>query len=119
MKKRDMLILIGSILIAVGLFIFFKDARLYSFGFFRFGAVSTGGILIVLLLLDVILLVAVRHKAFKILLPILIGCLVLSIILGSHITFSDSVLNLLLSLIPAAVGAGLILKAVFLKKEEK
>ena len=119
MKKRDTLILIGSILIAVGLFIFFKDARLYSFRFYRFGSVSTGGILIALLLLDVILLVATRHKAFKILLPVLLGFIVLSVILGSHIVFSDNVLNLLLALIPAAVGAGLLLRAFLPNKGSK
>ena len=119
MKKRDLLLLIGAILIGVGLFMFFKNTRLTSFGFWRFGPVSTGGILIALLLLDVILLVAVGHKAFKIALPILLGMLVLSVILGSHITFHGQVLDLLLMLVPAAVGAGLILKAVFLKKEEK
>lgn len=117
MKKRETLFLIGSILIGVGLFMFFKNTRLTSFGFYRFGPVSTGGILIVLFLIDVILLVAIRHKVFKILLPVLLGMLVLSVILGSHIVFRGQVLDLLLMLIPAAAGAGLLLRALFLKKE--
>ena len=117
MKQRDKLILIGAALIAVGIFMFFKSARVYSWGFYRLGGqVSTGGILIALVLLDVILLIATRHKAAKIALPILIAMLVLSVILGTNLTFTGSVLDMFLMLVPAAVGAGLLLRA-FLKKE--
>lgn len=117
MKQRDKLILIGAALIAVGIFMFFKSVRVYSWGFYRLGGqVSTGGILIALVLLDVILLIATRHKAAKIALPILIAMLVLSVILGTNLTFTGSVLDMFLMLVPAAVGAGLLLRA-FLKKE--
>ena len=117
MKQRDKLILIGAALIAVGIFIFFKSVRVYSWGFYQLGGqVSTGGILIALVLLDVILLIATRHKATKIALPILIAMLVLSVILGTNLTFTGSVLDMFLMLVPAAVGAGLLLRA-FLKKE--
>lgn len=117
MKQRDKLILIGAALIAVGIFMFFKSVRVYSWGFYRLrGQVSTGGILIALVLLDVILLIATRHKAAKIALPILIAMLVLSVILGTNLTFTGSVLDMFLMLVPAAVGAGLLLRA-FLKKE--
>ena len=117
MKQRDKLILIGAALIGVGLFMFFKSVRGSSWGFYRIGGqVSTGGILIALILLDVVLLVATRHKAAKIALPILIIMLVLSVILGTRLVFTASVLDMFLMLVPAAVGAGLLLRA-FLKKE--
>ena len=117
MKTKDKLILIGALLIGFGIFMFFKSTRVWSFGFYRLGGqVSTGGILIALILLDVILLAATRHKAAKIALPILGVMLVLSVILGTHLSFTGSVLDLFLMLVPAAVGAGLLLRA-FLKKE--
>lgn len=117
MSKRANLFLIGAILIVFGVVIFFKSVRLYSFGFYRIGPVSTGGILIALVLLDVVLLIATRHKAAKILLPILIALLVLSVILGTQLSFIGSLLDLFLMLVPAAVGVGLVLRAAFLKKE--
>ncbi len=116
MKKRDTLLLIGAVLVVFGIFMFFKSTRMYSFGFYRLGnTVSTGGILISLVLLDVIIYAATRHKAAKILLPILIVMIVLSIVLGTHLTFIGSLLDLFLMLIPAAVGAGLLLRAFLMK----
>lgn len=117
MKTRDKFILIGVVLIVFGLFMFFKSTSASSWGFWRLGPVSTGGILIGLLLLDVVFLVATSAKVCKILIPVLAGMLVLSVILGTHILFRGSVLDLLLMLVPAAVGAGLVLKGVFTKKE--
>ncbi len=116
LKQKEKLILIGAALIGVGIFMFFKSTRVWSWGFYRLGPISTGGILIALLLLDVILLVATGHKLTKILLPVLAAMLVLSIILGTHLSFTGSVLDLFLMLVPAAAGAGLLLRA-FLKKE--
>ena len=117
LKTREKLLLIGAVLIGVGIFMFFKSTTLYSFGFYRIGRVSTGGILIALILVDVILLFATGHKAAKILLPILIAMLILSVILGTHLSFTGSLLDLFLMLVPAAVGAGLLLRAFTMKKE--
>ncbi len=117
MKNREKFILIGVVLIVFGLFMFFKSTTVSSWGFWRLGPVSTGGILIGLLLLDVVLLVATSAKVCKILIPVLAGLLVLSVILGTQIHFHGSVLDMLLMLIPAAVGAGLVLKGAFTKKE--
>ncbi len=116
MTKREKLFLIGAVLIVVGVVMFFKSVRIYSFGFYRLGPVSTGGILIARGLLDVVLLIATGHKATKILLPILGAMLILSLILGTRLSFTGSVLDLFLMLAPAAAGAGLLLRA-FLKKE--
>ena len=118
LTQKGKLITIGTVLIGVGIFMFFKSTRVYSWGFYRLGGqVSTGGILIALVLLDVILLVATQHKLTKILLPIFVAMLVLSVILGTQLAFTGSVLDLFLMLIPAAAGAGLLLRA-FLKKQE-
>lgn len=119
LKQKEKLILIGTLLVGVGVFMFFKSTRIYSWGFYRLGgSVSTGGILIALILLDVVLLAATRHKAAKLLLPVLIGMLVLSVILGTRLSFTGSVLDLFLMLVPAAAGAGLLLRAFWKKKEE-
>lgn len=118
MKKKDTMLLIGAILIALGAFIFFKTTRVYTWGFYRFRNVSTGGILIALVLFDLVFLVATRHKLAKILLPILLAMLVLSVVLGTHLYFTGSVLDLFLMLVPVAVGAGLVLRAMFSGKAE-
>ena len=120
LKQREKLLLIGVVLIGVGIFMFFKSTRVYSWGFYRLGGqVSTGGILIALTLLDVVLLIATQHKAARIALPVLIAMLVLSIILGTHLIFTGSVLDLFLMLVPAAVGAGLVFRALLKKGEQK
>lgn len=118
MKNREKFILFGSILIVFGLFMFFQNTSVSSWGFWHIGPVSTGGILIALILLDVVFLAATSAKICKILIPVLAGLLVLSVILGTHIHFYGNVLDILLMLIPAAVGAGLVLKGAFTKKEE-
>lgn len=116
LTNRERLILIGTVLIGFGIFMFFKNTNVYSWGFYRIGRVSTGGILIALILLDVVLLVATQHKATKIMLPVLVAMLVLSVILGTHLTFTGSVLDMFLMLAPAAVGTGLLLRAMLKKK---
>ena len=119
MKKKDKLLLIGGVLVLFGIVMFFKSTRIYSWGFYRIGnTVSTGGILIALTLLDLVLLVATRHRATKILLPVCIALIVLSVILGTQLSFIGSLLDLFLMLAPAAVGAGLILRAFLLNPEE-
>ena len=112
MDKKLALSLTGAALIVVGIVMFFKSVRVVSVGFYRFGGtVSTGGILIALLLLDLIICVATENKIAKIMLPILVALLVLMLILGTHFIFVGSLLDLLLMLIPPAIGAGLLLRA--------
>lgn len=120
MQKKNELLLIGTILIAVGIFMFFKSTRILSWGFYRIGhSLSTGGILIALTLVDLVLLIATKHKAAKIALPILIAMLVLSVVLGTHLYFTGSLLDLFLILVPAAVGAGLVLRALLMKQKQE
>ena len=116
MNARDKYIWGGPALILVGLFMFFKSTSVYSFGFFRIGRVSTGGILIALLLVDVVFLVVTGKKICKLLIPVLGGMLVLSILLGAELHFHGTTVDLLLMLVPAAVGAGLAIKGALTKK---
>ena len=116
MKTRDKLILIGAILVGFGIFMFFKSTRVYSWGFYEIGrGISTGGILIALTLFDLVFLVATKKKITKILLPILIAMIVLSVILGTELHYTGTVLDLFLITVPAAVGAGLVLRGMFIK----
>ena len=118
MTNREKLLLAGSLLLGFGIFMFFKNTRIWSFGFYRLGgSVSTGGILIALILADVVFLVATGHRAAKLLLPVLAGMLILSIILGTQLTFTGSLLDLFLMLAPAVVGLGLILRGALRKKK--
>lgn len=118
MRQKEKLLLIGSVLLVISTFIFFKSTRIYSWGFYRiWSSVSTGGILIALTILDLVLLIATQHKITKILLPVLIGMIVLSIVLGTQLSFHGSLLDLFLMLVPAAVGAGLMLRSLLMKQE--
>lgn len=118
MKDKDLLFIIGGVLIAVGLFIFFKCVYAGSVGFYRlWGTVSTGGILIVLILVDVVFYVATQHKLTLIILLVLLAMLVLSLILGTTLYFRGSLLDLFLMLTPIAAGSGLILRGLLLKKK--
>ena len=117
MEKKTTYTLIGLALVIFGVVMFFNTVRVYSWGFYRlWNDVSTGGIVIALLLADVILYVATESKIAKILLPILLGLLVLLLILGTHLIFTGSLLDLFLMLVPAAVGVGLLLRAFLGKK---
>lgn len=117
MRKKDTWMLTGVILIVFGVVIFFKNTQVYSWGFYRFNnGISTGGILIALTLLDVVLFVATRNKITKILVPILIAMMILSIILGTHLHYYGSLLDLFLILGPAAVGVGLVLRSMLHKE---
>lgn len=64
-------------------------------------------------------LAAASAKVCKLLIPVLAGLPVLSVVPGTHIHFHGSVPDLLLVLIPAALGAGLVLKGAFTKNEKE
>lgn len=117
MKKKETCMLVGVILIAFGVFVFFRNTQVYSWGFYQFNnGISTGGILIALTLLDVVLFVATRSKITKIMIPILIAMMILSVILGTHLHYYGSLLDLFLILAPAAVGVGLVLRSMLSKE---
>ena len=103
---------IGWVLVIIGLFMLFKMVRVYSFGFYRIGRMSTSAIVLVLLVLSAIAVVVKRNK-------ITIGCLVLSLILlvlslilGTQLYFTSvSLVDVLLVFIPTIVGTGLIIRS--------
>lgn len=119
-NKKTFEFVFGAILFVVGLFMLFKSARVYSFGFWHWGPIDTGAICIVLLILAVIALVVRPNKVTKILTGFAFAFLALSIILGMKIGFvSMSVVDVVLIILPLAIGIGLILKALLGGREKK
>ena len=115
--KKGLTYISGVILIAVSLFMIFKNTYVTSFGFYSFGRVNTGAILIVLLILAVIFAVVRPCAASKALIGVILAALVLSLILGMRIGFVRmSVLDVLLMVVPLAVGVGLVLKGLLTKE---
>ena len=111
---------IGWVLVVIGLFMLFKMVRVYSFGFYRIGRMSTSAIVLVLLVLSAIAVVVRRNK-------ITIGCLimslvllVLSLILGTELYFTHvTLVDILLVLIPTIIGTGLLIRVSLEKKDDK
>lgn len=113
-KKKGFEYAFGIILILVGLFMLFKNAYVTSFGFYSFGHVNTGAILIILLVLAVIFAVVRPSTWSKVLIGGLVAALALSLLLGMHIGFRYMTLSdVLLILAPLAAGVGLVLRGVF------
>lgn len=101
----------GTLLILVGLFMLFKAATVSHFGFYRFGNVSTGGILIVLFVIALVAAFVNPNKWTKLIVLITLILLALSIILALRISFYGiSLVDVLLMVIPIALGIGFIIK---------
>lgn len=116
MKNKERII--GIILTLIGLFMLFKAARVHSFGFFRFYGVSTSGIILVLMIISGVFLVAKPSKLSKIFMITSVCMLVLSLILGTNISFYYvSLLDIILILVPLAIGLGLIVKSYITKNK--
>ena len=115
--KKGFTYIFGIILILVSLFMLFKNTYVTSFGFYSFGRVNTGAILIVLLILAVIFAVVKPSKFSKVLIGVILAGLVVSLLLGMRIGFMRmSVLDVLLMVVPLAVGVGLVLKGLLTKE---
>ena len=115
--KKGFTYIFGVILILVSLFMLLKNTYVSSFGFYSFGRVNTGAILIVLLILAVIFAVVKPCKASKVLIGAILAALVLSLILGMRIGFVRmSVLDVLLMVVPLAIGIGLVLRGLLTKE---
>lgn len=119
MKERNIEYIIGSILLAFGIFMLFKSIRIYSIDFYRFGSISTGAILIGLLFILGIIMVIwykpfMKYIAFGIVLLI-----VASIILGTRLHFTGSLVDLLLMLVPIVVGSGLFIRGAIVGRKTK
>lgn len=112
-RKKGFEYIFGIILILVGLFMLFKNTYVTTFGFYTFGRVNTGGILIVLLVLAVIYAVVRPSTLSRVLIGVVVAALVLSLLLGMHIGFRYMTLtDVLLILVPLAAGIGLVLRGI-------
>lgn len=113
-KKKGFEYIFGVILILVGLFMLFKNTYVTTFGFYSFGRVNTGGILIVLLISTVVFAVVRPSTLSRVLIGVIVAALVLSLLLGMHIGFRHMTLtDVFLILAPLAVGIGLVLRGIF------
>ena len=116
MTKRN----VGWVLVIIGLFMLFKMVRVSSFGFYRIGRISTSAIVLILLILSAIAVVVNKNK-------FTVGCLVMSLIflvtalvLGTELYFAySSLTDILLVFIPVVIGAGLIIKSAFERRNNK
>ena len=110
----------GAILIVIGLVILFSMTGIYSFGFYSFGRVSTAGILIVLLVITGVFLFVRQDRLSLILFLVVIGLLVLSLILGTSIYFKhQTLLDLLLTLVPIIAGISLVVLGIIEDKHNR
>ena len=108
----------GIILILVSLFMIFKNTYVTTFNFYSIGRVNTGAILIVLLILSVIFAVVKPSTVSKVLIAVVLFLMVLSLILETRIGFRHvSVLDVILMVVPLAVGIGLVLKNLLRKNK--
>ena len=115
--KRGFEYIFGVILIAVSLFMIFKNTYVTTISFYYLGRVNTGSILIVLLILAVIFAVVRPGKLSYTLIGVILAGLVVSLLLGMHIGFRHmSVLDVILMVFPLAVGVGLVLRGLFTKE---
>ena len=82
-----------------------------------FGTIIPGAILIILLVLAVIYYVVKPSTVSKVLIGVILGLMVISLILGMHIGFRNvTVLDVILMVVPLAIGVGLVLKNLIIKK---
>lgn len=103
----------GLICTLIGIVAFLMNVNVTSWGFYRFGRMNSGGILIVLLILAVIYLVAKRNRTGIILVAIAVILILLSLILGINMYIrhiSAFIMILIVGLI--ATGIGLIIKSI-------
>lgn len=116
-NKFSVNFIFGIILILIGLFMLFKSVYVRSFDFIRIGGLSTGSILIVLLIISIVAAIIKPNKITMALAPIVLIMLAITVLLSIRLSFRGiSVLDVMLMIIPLAVGLGLVFKSMF-KKE--
>lgn len=109
---KNKLSLIGGIVcLLTGIVALLMNVSISSWGFYRFGHISTGGILLVILLLSIIYTVIKRNKIGIVLIACSATLMILSLILGVHMYIRHmSVFSMILIIGLMAVGIGLIAK---------
>lgn len=108
----------GVVLVAVSLFMLFKNAYVSTIRFYTLGRVNTGAVLVVLLILAIIFAVVRPGAVSYTVIGAVVAGLVVSLLLGMHIGFRHMTLvDVLLIVGPMAVGVGLVLRALFRKED--
>lgn len=106
--------IIGAVLIAVSLFMLFKNTYISSWGFHRIGGMNTGAILFILLIVSIMAYVASPSREKMYLIIGILALIVLSLVSGIHFVLRYmSLLDALLIFVPLAAGIGLLLPALF------
>ena len=116
MTKRN----VGWVLVIIGLFMLFKMVRVSSFGFYRFGRISTSATVLVLLIISAIAVVVNKNRFTWGCFVMSLCLLVVALVLGTELYFVySSLTDILLVFVPVVVGAGLIIKSAFEKHHKK
>lgn len=104
---------VGIILCFIAAVMLLSSLRVTNFSFYRFGHVSTGGVFLILFVLALIWIVVRRSPAsFASMALVLVGGFV-ALLLGTDFHFVYmSALSLVVMVALAAVGAGLMVKAI-------
>jgi uncharacterized membrane protein len=108
---------VGLISMAVGIFMFLRQTRIYSWGWRR--ADSAPAAIIVLLVLSTILYIAFKKKIFQYAIYAFLAALIVAVVLNVRMSFSGSLLTLMLMLVPIAAGAGLCISSAVDEKGEE
>ncbi len=113
--------LLGGIgLLCIGGYLLLSNIRITSIGFYSVGRVSTGGILIVLLIVLIILAVMKTNWVTCGLVGLDVFLLIISVIMGTHFYMSGiNAFELVAMVIMFALGIGLVLKGLLgIRKKE-
>ncbi len=111
MKDKTTANIIGVILLGAGLAILFKNAHVYSWGFYSMGRINTGPICLILLTISVLAYASTRSREALAGITVSLALLLLSLILGMHITFWRlSLLDVILILGMIGAGAGILVR---------
>lgn len=104
--KQKFSLLAGSACLITGVVMLLLNTSVSSWGFYRIGKTSTGGILFVLLILSAVYLAVKKNKTGILLVSGSVSLLLLSLILGIHIHIM-SMSALEMALICGLIGSGI------------
>ena len=110
MTKSDK-IAVGVVLTLIGAAMFASEVRIYSWSSYRRMSAAPAAVLILLVVCGIFYFATRNRKALHVM-AALAACLLIAIIMSTHMYFSGSLLTLALVMLPICMGAGLILSAV-------
>lgn len=110
--KQKFSLLAGAACLITGVVTLLLNTSISSWGFYRVGKTSTGGILFALLILSAVYLAVKKNKTGMVLVAGSVSMLLLSLILGIHIRILPmSALEMVLICGLIGSGIGLIVKS--------